>query len=460
MNDYYLAIDIGASSVKIILGYLLDDKLHIEEIYRFENKIINKDNHLFWDLNNLIDQIIIGLKICNKINKIPKYVGIDTFGVDYCLLDDENCQCLDVYSYRDNRTKEPFNEIHKKINRIDYFKMTGIQPQSYNTIYQLYHDKMNHKLTRNVKVVMLSSYLAYYFTGILYNEATIFSTTGLLDIDSKNINEKLLNILSLTKENFPNIVKPGSIVGKFKEDISKEIGFRPTLIAVCQHDTASAVVASRANNDTLYLSSGTWSLIGATLSNYSIEKSTYELGFTNELGFNCEYRILKNITGLWMIQQVKKENHPLVSIEKIIELAEKNNTYNDVIDVNDKSFLNPSSMTKAIENYLKRNNMRPCDNIGELYYLVYNSLAKSYFNAIKEIEKITNKKYETLNIVGGGSQNRLLNELTKKHINKKIILGPVEATAIGNIIVQMVANRKISYEMKNELLESLKGEKK
>lgn len=460
MNDYYLAIDIGASSVKIILGYLLDDKLHIEEIYRFENKIINKDNHLFWDLNNLIDQIIIGLKICNKINKIPKYVGIDTFGVDYCLLDDENCQCLDVYSYRDNRTKEPFNEIHKKINRIDYFKMTGIQPQSYNTIYQLYHDKMNHKLTRNVKVVMLSSYLAYYFTGILYNEATIFSTTGLLDIDSKNINEKLLNILSLTKENFPNIVKPGSIVGKFKEDISKEIGFRPTLIAVCQHDTASAVVASRANNDTLYLSSGTWSLIGVTLSNYSIEKSTYELGFTNELGFNCEYRILKNITGLWMIQQVKKENHPLVSIEKIIELAEKNNTYNDVIDVNDKSFLNPSSMTKAIENYLKRNNMRPCDNIGELYYLVYNSLAKSYFNAIKEIEKITNKKYETLNIVGGGSQNRLLNELTKKHINKKIILGPVEATAIGNIIVQMVANRKISYEMKNELLESLKGEKK
>ena len=209
------------------------------------------------------------------------------------MLDDENCQCLDVYSYRDNRTKEPFNEIHKKINRIDYFKMTGIQPQSYNTIYQLYHDKMNHKLTRNVKVVMLSSYLAYYFTGILYNEATIFSTTGLLDIDSKNINEKLLNILSLTKENFPNIVKPGSIVGKFKEDISKEIGFRPTLIAVCQHDTASAVVASRANNDTLYLSSGTWSLIGATLSNYSIEKSTYELGFTNELGFNCEYRILK-----------------------------------------------------------------------------------------------------------------------------------------------------------------------
>ena len=346
--------------------------------------------------------------------------------------------------------------LFTKINKTDYFKITGIQPQSYNTLYQLYHDKINSKLNENVKIVMLSSYLAYYFTGIIYNEKTIFSTTGLLDVNTQFVSNKLLKILGLTSKNFPPLVRPGTIIGEFKESVAKEIGFKPTMVAVCQHDTASAVVASIADEKTLYLSSGTWSLIGITSKTPLISPTAYKTGFTNELGFNNQYRILKNIIGLWMIQQVKKENHHQKPIEEIILLAKENSTYEDTIDVSDEKFLNPVSMTETIKNYLLQKGMRLYSNIGELYYLIYNSLAKSYAQSIKEIEKMTKTNYTSINVVGGGSQNELLTELTTKHSKKKVISGPIEGTAIGNIIVQLIIDKKINYNKKNELLKSLK----
>lgn len=456
---YYLAIDIGASSGKFILGSILNEKLHIEEIYRFDNKSILMQNCEVWDVEHLLAQVMIGLKRCVKHNKIPKYIGIDTFGVDYCLLDQDNNIIGDVYSYRDNRTITTFQKFHKILSEADYFRQTAIQPQPFNTLYQLYHDKITKKINKDVKFVMLSSYIAYYLTGVLYNESTIFSTTGLIDINTKTISDKLLNILDIHSTAFPKLVNPGNIIGNFKESIANEIGFTSTIVAVCQHDTASAVVGSNADEETLFLSSGTWSLIGTLSENPINNLKTYMTGFSNELGFNNLYRVLKNITGLWMIQKVKSENHPNLSIEDIIDLASKSHSYTHTIDVCDEVFINPKSMTETIKMQLTKNELPLFDSIGELYFLIYNSLAKSYAQAIKEIESITNKSYLYLNIVGGGSQNQLLNDLTAQHTKKQLITGPTEATAIGNIIVQMIVDNKISYETKNKWLKSLrKGE--
>ncbi len=450
--SYYLAIDIGASSGRFILSHIINNKIQSEEIYRFENKIMVLDGHLFWDIDSLKDNVLKGLKICNEVGKIPSYVGIDSFGVDYVLLDQKKKIVDKVFSYRDSRTLNPMKEFHHVIPEEIYFKDTGIQPQSYNTLYQLLSDKESKRLVKAKHILMLPSYLNYFLTGVMANEKTILSTSGLLNGTSVKLNEDVLKILELSSNQFPKIVEPGTKLGKVKRSIADRIGYTPVIVAVCQHDTASAVMGSFADEATLFLSSGTWSLLGTITHRKFLDNSAYKFGFTNELGFNNDVRFLKNIMGLWIAQKVKEENHPELPYDTITQMARDNSDYDEIIDVNDSIFLSPKSMTQSIYDYLKLHQMKKPKSIGEIYYLIYNSLAKEYAKSIYDLECITGYQYEFINILGGGSKNKLLNELTEKYTRKKVISGPEEATAIGNVIVQMIADNTLQLNGGNKKL--------
>jgi len=449
--NYYLAIDIGASSGRHILAYFVDGKLLFEEIYRFENNVIKKNDSLLWDIDYLLENIINGLKKCKLLDKIPVGIGINTFGVDYVLLDNENNIVGDVYSYRDKRTIEAKRKFQTKMNLDDQYELTGIQPQVYNTVYQLYSDKLNNRLDKVNTILLLPSYLNYYLTGIKRNEYTISTTTGMIDIKTNDWSKEILNHLGIRKDVLPKIIMPGIILGDFTDNIRKKIGFNSNVYIIPSHDTASAVSGSSIDKDTIFLSSGTWSLMGTLVDKPINTKKALELGFTNEGNYNGRYRFLKNIMGLWIIQQVRHEIGYNYTFSELVDLAKKNNDYEHTFNVNDDLLLAPRSMISAVKYVLKKENKVLPDSFGKLCYSIFNSLAKEYQRTVKDIEQITEKNFLNINIFGGGCKNQLLNELTEKYTEKKVITGPIEATAFGNIVIQMIANNEIKSkdEIKN-----------
>ena len=438
MNQYYLAIDIGASSGRHMIAYEENGNLLLKEIYRFPNQVKKKGEHLIWDIVQLKEHVIEGLKRCKELNMIPISIGIDTFGVDYVLLDEKGAIIKDVFSYRDARTIRSKQLYEKENNPVTLFMKTGIQPQSFNTLYQLYDDKMSGRTKEVHQILMLPSYLNYVLTGKAHNEYTISTTTGMINVENQSWDLDILSSLNIKKEQMADIVMPGKILGTLTKEISEEIGFESTVCVIPSHDTASAVTGSFADSDTIFLSSGTWSLIGVLLKNPIVTKESLQAGFTNEGNMHGEVRFLKNIMGLWMIQELRKEIDPNMSFESIILEANKYFDYEQVFDVNDPSLLAPKSMKKAIIALLAKQGNAPTTN-GQIFYSVYHSLAKSYAKAVLEIESITQKTFKSINIVGGGSQNTLLNALTKAYTKKELILGPIEATALGNIKTQILA---------------------
>jgi rhamnulokinase len=444
---YYLAIDIGASSGRHILAHLKDGEILFEEIYRFDNRVMNKNDSLLWDIDYLLENIICGLKKCKKIGKIPIGVGIDTFGVDYVLLNKEDNIIGDIYSYRDKRTIEAKRKFSKVLNSHEQYELTGIQPQVYNTLYQLYSDKLNQRLKNVSTILLLPSFLNYYLTGIKRNEYTISTTTGIIDITTKDWNEQILKHLDIARTQLPKIIMPGQVLGNFTEAIQKQVGFNTNVYVIPSHDTASAVTGSLADKDTIFLSSGTWSLMGILMDKPLNTKETLALGFTNEGNYNGQYRFLKNIMGLWIIQEVRHEIGDIYTFSELVDLARENSNYEHTFNVNDELLLAPQSMISAIKAVLNKENKQLPSSFGELCYCIFNSLAKEYQKTVNEIEKITKKQYQYLNIFGGGCKNRLLNKLTEKYTGKKVITGPVEATALGNIVIQMLASNEIKSDI-------------
>lgn len=440
--NYYLAIDIGASSGRHILGYINNNILVTEEIYRFENKTNNIDGHLTWDIEHLYFEVLNGIKKCKEINKIPITIGIDTWGVDYVLLDKNNKEIMPVYAYRDNRTDDIIRQVEAKVPFSRLYQLTGIQKQKFNTIYQLYDDLKKGRLDKAIDFLMIPEYLSFKLTGIKIHEYTNASTTGLIDAIKRNWNYEIINKLGLPTNLFSNIVEPGTQIGSFSKEIVKEIGFDAKVALIGSHDTASAVLAHPCNNEQIYLSSGTWSLMGVELKSPILSFESQHHNFTNEGGVNNTYRYLKNIMGLWMLQNIRKEMNVIyqreVNFSEIIELAKTSN-FKKMIDVNEEKFLSPSSMIDAIRSCFKMDALKLADVIN----CVYHSLADEYKKTIEEIEYMTKKKYKELYIVGGGSQDLYLNELTKQYTGIKVYSGPTEATAIGNIVLQMIANKEI-----------------
>ena len=440
---YYLAVDIGASSGRHILGWVENGKLLTEEIYRFLNlptlkkTAFHDEESLTWDVELLYSNILNGLKRAKEIGKIPYAVGIDTWGVDYVLLD-ENDYLIDcVYCYRDDRTLKTVDKVHQILPFEKLYSKTGIAFANFNTIYQLYDDKLTGKINCAKSMLNLPDYFHFLLTGVKKQEHTIATTTGMVNSVTGAWDEEIIEKLNLPAHLFTELTKPGTEVGEFSKKTQEIVGYSAKVILPATHDTASAVLAAPLEEQTPYISSGTWSLLGIEQDYAHTDVSAMNSGYSNEGSINGSFRLQKNIMGLWMIQCIKRELNDEYDFATLVKLAEVN-PISDKINVNDQRFLAPKSMIDEINSAVGRKL-----SVGELAYCVFNNLAEDYARSLTVLEQVTGKTYATLNIIGGGSKNQFLNQLTKQKTGKLVITGPTEGTAIGNLIMQMVGSGEI-----------------
>ena len=440
MERYYLAIDIGASSGRHMLASMKDGKMQLEEVYRFPNGMDDKNGTLCWNVERLFTEIKNGLKKCKEIGELPVSMAIDTWGVDYVLLDKDDRILGDTVGYRDSRTEGMDEKVYEVIPQDELYARTGIQKQIFNTVYQLMAVKESHPeyLEQAESILMIPDYFHFLLTGVKKNEYTNATTGQLVSPKTNDWDYEMIDMLGYNSKMFRPVSMPGTVVGEFTEEVQKEVGFNCTVVLPATHDTGSAVLAVPTNDDdAVYISSGTWSLMGIERKEADCSMESMKANFTNEGGYDHRFRYLKNIMGLWMIQSVKKEFAEDLSFAQICEMASKE-TISSIVDCNDDCFLAPKSMIKAVQDFCRRTGQQVPETVGEISSVIYNSLAKCYGDTVKEIEEITGKKYSTIYVVGGGSNAGYLNELTAKYTGKKVSAGPSEATAIGNVIVQML----------------------
>ncbi len=433
--EYVLAVDIGASSGRHILGYIENERLKLEEIYRFENNLTKTENGLEWDISHLLSEVVNGIKQCKTIGKIPKTIAIDTWGVDYVLLDENGKEILPAFSYRDNRTSNAAKEVTKIIPFDDLYRKTGIQMQNFNTVFQLFDDNQKGKLKKAKHFLMIPEYLSFKLTGKISKEYTNATTTGLVNAEKFEWDFSIIEKLDLPKELFESFSIPGSKVGEVSEEIREKIGFNSTVILCPSHDTASAVAACPLGENDIFISSGTWSLIGCELLKPITSENAQKANFTNEGGINKRFRFLKNIMGMWLFQNIRKALNKQYSYDEMMKMAMESD-FCETVDVNAPEFVAPDDMIKSVNEML----CKPDLPLGDTINCVYHSLAKYYAESVKELENITGKTFERICIVGGGSKDDYLNRLTAKYTGKCVTAGPVEATATGNIISQLIYN--------------------
>ncbi|WP_029230882.1 rhamnulokinase [Butyrivibrio sp. VCB2006] len=450
---YYLAVDIGASSGRHILAHMDNGKIVLEEVYRFYNGMDEKGKHQVWDTDRLFSEILAGMKECQKKGKIPATMGIDTWGVDYVLLDKDDNKIGDCIAYRDGRTEGMDEEVYKIISEEELYARTGIQKAIFNTIYQLMSTKVRkpEKLERARTFLMIPDYFHFLLTGVRKQEYTNASTTQLLNARTGDWDHELIAKLGFPDELFGELSMPGTLVGPLKKDIAEKVGFTCNVVLPATHDTGSAVMSVPCTDEnTLYISSGTWSLMGCELESANCSEKARKANFTNEGGYQHRYRFLKNIMGLWMIQSVKKEleegydyagKTPAedYSFANLCDRAAKE-TIDSVVPANDARFLNPDSMIKEIQKACEESGQQVPNTPWELARVIYRSLAVCYKQATEEIEAITGKHFDSVNIVGGGSNAVYLNQLTAAETGRTVNAGPGEATAVGNIGAQMLAD--------------------
>lgn len=471
--NYHLAIDIGASSGRHILGHIENGKIVLEEIYRFDNLQILKNGHSCWDIDMLKKSILAGIKKCAEIGKIPQTLGIDTWAVDYVLTDKNGTLLCDAVAYRDKRTEGIPEKLEKLIPFEELYAKTGIQKQPYNTIYQLAAHKAERPQDFEAadRFLMIPDYLNFVLTGVMANEYTNASTTALLNAKTMDWDKELLSKLGIPAALFEKPKMPNTVLGGFTDEIKQAAGFDCRVILPATHDTGSAFMAVPARDEnSVYISSGTWSLLGVENSAPITSAQSLALNFTNEGGYDCRFRYLKNIMGLWIIQLIRRELNGVdyvrsgsgeakssnnIGFVELQQTAIKAQHFTAAIDVDNAAFLSPESMTEAVKERCRAENKPVPETIGEIMQCVYLSLAKKYAESVKELESLTGKKYTAVNIVGGGSRDKYLNQLTADASGLTVYAGPTEGTALGNIAAQMIADgeigdlqsaRKIIYE--------------
>jgi rhamnulokinase len=424
MCKNYLAIDIGASSGR----HLLKTENQIIEIYRFKNFVDQTKDGLTWDISRLFNEIIKGIEIAYQKYDLDM-IGIDTWGCDYVLLDHNDDVILPVYAYRNDRTKTYIDEVHKKISVSKLYEITGSQFQSFNTIYQLYTDHKNNRLQKAAQFLMLPEYFFFLLTDTKFHEYTNATTTGLIDIKTKSYSKEIIDKLGFDQDIFYKPINPGYRT-KLKSKYQKNKDSQTEVVLVATHDTASAVHGVSIPDESLYLSSGTWSLLGIKTQKIYLNESARLHNFSHEGGVGY-HRFQKNIMGLWIIQKLQSEfNYP--NITDVINLVE-GCSYNYTIDINDERLISPSSMKDTISDILIEEHIEKPKKDCEYFNLVYHSLASSYHQTITEIEEITHQSYSKIYVFGGGAKNNYLNKLIESYTHKKVIALPIEATAIGNI---------------------------
>ncbi len=442
--NYYLAVDIGASSGRHMLAHYEDERIILEEIYRFENGMVRKNGHLCWDTERLFQEIVNGLLVCKELGKIPVTMAIDTWGVDYVLLDGEGKEVGPAYGYRDSRMAGMDRKVYDIIPRSRLYARTGIQHQLFNTIFQLMalKEKEPELMEKAQHLLLMPDYLNFKLTGVMKTEYTNATTTGLVSPDTKDWDRDLIRMLGYKESMFGQITTAGTTVGRLLPEIVRKTGFDLTVIQTASHDTASAVLAVPAGKeDFLYISSGTWSLMGTELEQAICSSRAQEANLTNEGGYAYRFRLIKNIMGLWMIQSVRHEFEDAHSFDQICRMAQECRDFPSRVDVNDDRFLAPDSMTLAVKDACRESGQEVPETLGQIAAVIYRSLADCYGRTLAELEEITGRMFQKIHIVGGGSHADYLNRLTAKAAGRTCLCGPAEGTAIGNILVQMMRDQ-------------------
>ena len=444
MAEYYLAVDIGASGGRHILGWLEDGRIRTEEIYRFPNGMKETDGSLCWDLEGLFSEILTGMKKCAECGKIPLSMGIDTWGVDYVLLDKDDRILGKTWAYRDSRTEGMDAEVSRVISPEELYARTGIQKQPFNTVYQLMAVRCRESglLEQAERLLMLPDYFHFRLTGNKTTEYTNATTTQLVSPVTRDWDRDLIRRLGFPEKIFGEILGPGSAAGRLKEEIRDLVGFDCRVTLPATHDTGSAVAAVPAvGDDILYISSGTWSLMGTELPEADCSPESMRLNLTNEGGYGYRFRYLKNIMGLWMIQSVRKEFPEEHSYAEICERAARENIPS-IVDCNDSRFMAPESMIHAVQDCCRETGQQVPESEWEIAAVIYNSLARCYGDTISQLESRTGRHSDRICIVGGASQADYLNQVTAAAAGRTVYAGPGEATAIGNLVVQMLSDGK------------------
>ncbi|KRL87856.1 rhamnulokinase [Lacticaseibacillus pantheris DSM 15945 = JCM 12539 = NBRC 106106] len=440
----YVAVDIGASSGRLMLAKRVDDQLELKEVHRFKNGFKEVDGHDYWQIDHIIDEIFAGLEKVKRLGFNQVDLGIDTWAVDYVLVGNDGQKLHDPISYRDKRTEGAINALTTKLSKQYIYEKTGIQFQAFNTLYQLYtEDKEN--LARTDKILMIPDYIGYVLTGNAVTEETNASTTQMLNLRQGLFDKDLAKSVNVNENQFPHLVDAGTVLGSVSHKWHVKYDLPETeVITVATHDTASAVVGAPGKGDNwAFLSSGTWSLLGAELNVPENGLDAFAENYTNEWGAYGTYRFLKNIMGLWILQCVRHELNDQYSFNELASQAEQVEPFKTFIDVNDDRFTNPKSMIGAIQDYARETNQFVPTSPGELTRAIYDNLSLFYANEIRKLSGILNKPINTLNIVGGGSNVELMNQLTSTLAGVEVVAGPSEATAIGNIIVQMITSGEL-----------------
>jgi len=446
---YYLAIDIGASGGRHVAGRLNDGKLETKEIYRFGNGMIDTSCGNCWDMDILFSQVLEGMKRCAAEGIVPVSIGVDTWGVDYVLLDDAGKRVCPVYAYRNSRTEDIDAQVEKAVPFGEIYAITGVQKNRMNTIYQLAAHLRDapEDFERAKHLLFIPDYLHYLLSGVMGNEYTEASTSALLDAHRRGWSQELIGRLGFPNDIFGEIRAPGTRLGNLQDSVRETLGFDCDVVLPASHDTGSAymvvpTVAEGAAKNAACLSSGTWSLIGVERNEPVISEGGLAANLGNEGGYGGRFLFLKNIMGLWMIQSVRREFGKRYSYAEIERMARDAANFISVVDVADERFLNPKSMTDEMRQACVDASEPPPEGIAETAKCIYLSLAEGYRRALADLEDATGDRIDCLNIIGGGSKDHYLNQLAADAADIPVSAGPDEGTVIGNLIAQMIAAKE------------------
>ncbi|WP_288591582.1 rhamnulokinase family protein [uncultured Prevotella sp.] len=463
-NKYFFAVDLGATSGRTIIGTLAEGKVQLEELTRFDNSLIETGGHFYWDLFALYNEIIKGLKLVAKRQLPITSIGIDTWGVDFVCIGEDNAILRNPIAYRDPFTFEAMDEYFSKcVDKKSVYETTGIQFMNFNSLFQLYamRRENNVALANAKKILFVPDALSWMLTGKAVCEYTIASTSQMLNPRTKDLEPELLKSVGLTREKFGMMVNPGTCIGTLTKEVQKMTGLGAIpVIAVAGHDTGSAVAAVPAKNEQFaYLSSGTWSLMGIETKDAIINEVSYERNFTNEGGIEGTTRFLKNICGMWLLERCRKEWGEDAPRDYAILTAEAMATkpFQSIINPDDKMFANPADMQEAIKEYCRETGQHVPEGYAETCRCIFESLALRYREVFGYLREMAAFPVNTLHIIGGGSLNRQLNQFTANATGVEVLAGPQECTALGNIMIQAKAAGEVNdiFDMRSIIADSV-----
>lgn len=443
MQKHYLACDLGAESGRLVHGLIDGDKLTLEEVHRFPNPPIRTEDSIHWDIEGLYEELKKGLTMASQLGHVYESISCDSWGVDYVLLDQSNELLTPTYHYRDPRTAAGMKRAFEKCSWPTIFSETGIQLMPLNSLFQLAAETPE-RLQQASTVLGVGDGFNFLLGGNPVVEISMASTFQLYNPTKGNWSETLIDALHFPRGIFPKIVKSGTRIGHLSKSLQRETGLREVeIVATCSHDTGAAVAAVPAEGSNwAYLSSGTWSLMGIEQKTPILSDVCRDLNFTNEIGYNDTIRLLKNISGLWLLQESRriwKQNGQNFDYANLTQLAKEAAPFQSLIDPTDQRFVAPTDMTQAIQSFCLETEQPAPKSPGSITRCILESLALLYRQTIEDLETLTGNKIETLHIVGGGSKNALLNQLSANATQLRVVTGPVEATAAGNTIIQAMA---------------------